>query len=133
MTTRPTDSVSRQVTIRNRAPAGSFTYAPADPTTGQTVELTSSADDLDGSVVERSWDLDGDGVYGDATGEVVSTVFEDSGAHSVGLKVTDDDGASSQPAVQTINVASDGPGTTPPPDSTPPPSSRPRRASRHQW
>jgi PKD repeat protein len=121
-------STSRQVTIRNRAPSASFTYAPADPVAGEEVELSSAASDSDGTVAEQRWDLDGDGVFDDATGAEVSTVFAAEGPQTVGLQVTDDDGAASAPALQTIDVrpAPPAPPEPPPPaGSTPPPASFP--------
>jgi large repetitive protein len=100
-----THSVSRPVTIRNRAPSGTFTYGPAAPVAGEPVQLRSTATDSDGSVAQRSWDLDGDGAFDDATGAEVSTRFAVGGAHTVGLQVVDDDGVAGTPDVQTINVA----------------------------
>ncbi len=110
-------AASSQLTIRNRAPSASFSYSPADPLTGDEVELSATAGDADGAVTEHRWDLDGDGAYDDATGPVVSTVFDEAGLHDVGLEVVDDDGASSSPAIETIEVA-ERPAPPPPP---PPP------------
>ena len=115
-----TSSTSRQVTIRNRAPRASFTYAPADPVAGDEVELSSGADDPDGTVANHRWDLDGDGDYDDATGPIVSTVFNDAGTYDVGLEVTDDDGASSTPAVEAIDVAARPASPQEPPAAAPP-------------
>ena len=110
-----TSSATRQLTIRNRAPSAAFTYAPAEPVAGETVELTSTATDPDGTVAEHRWDLDGDGAYDDATGEVASTVFPDQGTYEVGLRVTDDDAATGAPSVEAIEVAA----RPPAPPSTP--------------
>ena len=120
-----TSSTARSVTIHNRAPTAAFTVSPESPVAGDPVQLTSAASDSDGSVAEQRWDLDGDGVYDDATGSEVSTVFAEGGAHTVGLEVTDDDAAVGAPATRTIDVAvrptPPQPPVAPPPASFPPP------------
>lgn len=44
------------------------------------------------AIVTLSWDLDGDGQFGDATGKKVTTRFNTTGSKTVRLRVTDDDG-----------------------------------------
>jgi PKD repeat protein len=59
-----------------------------------TLDASRSADpDTEGSITRYEWDLDNDGVYGDATGATVTAVFGDQGTYPVGLRVTDDQGA----------------------------------------
>ena len=52
--------------------------------------------DVDGEIVSYEWDLDGDGSFETGTGSVpyAEVDFEDPGQYWVGLRVTDDDGAS---------------------------------------
>ncbi|SHG93917.1 PKD domain-containing protein [Halobaculum gomorrense] len=77
----------------NTAPSASFQVAPQSPIVGDSLTLDASdASDADGSIVGYAWDLDGDGDY-DATGRVVEHTYESSGTYEIGLRVTDDDGA----------------------------------------
>ena len=75
---------------------------------GSNVTLDASGSyDPDGTITSYEWDLDNDGQYDDATG--VSTTFNstDDGVLTVGVKVTDDDGAfdTAQATVTVNNVA----------------------------
>jgi hypothetical protein len=84
----------RSFELVNSPPAAPFTAAPATPLAGQDIVLTSQASDPDGGTLElvQSWDLDGDGVFGDATGPVAHAAFP-AGEHVVRLRVTDAKGA----------------------------------------
>jgi len=78
----------------NEPPSANFTWLPDEPTTDNVVTFDASASfDPDGTIVTYEWDFDGDGVYDDATGLTTSRSFTSAGDYSVGLKVTDDDGA----------------------------------------
>jgi PKD repeat protein len=93
---------TRTVDVGNRAPTAAFGYAPAAPSTGVEVTLTSSSSDPDGSIASYGWDLDGNGTYGDAAGSETHATFATPGSHTVGLQVTDDSGASD---VATVTIA----------------------------
>jgi PKD repeat protein len=80
----------------NTPPTASFTFAPDAPETGQVVQFTAVAGDPDGAadVKTISWDLNGDGTYGDATGPNASAVFLSArDDYTVGVQVTDAGGA----------------------------------------
>ncbi|HTN24766.1 MAG TPA: hypothetical protein VL120_12315 [Solirubrobacteraceae bacterium] len=80
-----------------------FTFTPLAPLTGEVVTFASvsTATGNANAIVSESWDLDGDGVFGDATGPVATATFGE-GAHVVRLRVVDGDGAE---AVATQEVA----------------------------
>jgi PKD repeat protein len=84
----------RSITV-NAPPNVSFTVTPAEPLVGQQVTLVSTSEDSEGPLAEQAWDLDGDGDFDDASGASVSGIFTSAGRHSVALRVTDADGASS--------------------------------------
>ncbi len=86
---------------------------------GYAVQLDASGStdpDLPNDTLTYAWDFDGDGEYDDATG--VTPTFSAAGLNgpatvTVGLRVTDDDGASDT-ATADINVTADANDTTPP-------------------
>ena len=107
------DTEIKTVTV-NAPPSASFSFTPEAPVVGDQVTLTSTAGDADGSIAETAWDLDGDSEFDDATGSSTTTSFATPGPHAVGLRVTDNRGASTT-ATGTIEVGDrppdPGPGT----------------------
>ncbi len=89
-----TATATRDIFVINRAPAASFDFSPATPVSGQTVTLTSTSSDPDGSIAGQAWDLDNDGEFDDASGSGTTTSFPTPGTKTVRLRVTDDQGAS---------------------------------------
>jgi glucose/arabinose dehydrogenase len=89
--------------------------ATANPTSGPaplTVQFNGSGSfDPDGDPLTYSWDLNGDGTYGDSTAVNPSFTYSTAGTYTVTLKVTDSHGASTVSAPLTITV---GGGNTPP-------------------
>jgi glucose/arabinose dehydrogenase/PKD repeat protein len=82
-------------TAANQAPAAAIT---ANPTNGP-VPLTVSFDgagssDPEGKPLSYSWDLNGDGTFGDAAGPTASYTYTTAGVYHPSLRVTDDQGAS---------------------------------------
>lgn len=98
------DSGSIPCTPANQPPTSSFTYAPSAPQRNEKVTFSSTSSDADGTIASQSWDLNGDGVFGDATGPSASTSFATTGPHTVRLRVTDDFGASTVSS-KTVDVA----------------------------
>jgi glucose/arabinose dehydrogenase len=75
----------------------------ANPTNGP-VPLTVSFDgtgssDPEGKPLSYSWDLNGDGTFGDATGPTASYTYTTAGVYHPSLRVTDDQGASGTASV----------------------------------
>jgi PKD repeat protein len=111
-----TDEVSHDVTVTsppppNQVPTAAFNFSPTEPTTDDQVSFNGSgSSDSDGSVAKYEWDLDGDGTYETDTGTTATTshTYGEEGTYPVGLRVTDDDGA-------TDEVSHDVTVTTPPP------------------
>jgi PKD repeat protein len=103
----------------NTRPVAGFDVAPSAPSTGATVALTSTASDADGAadLASTSWDLNGDGVFGDATGSTAQAVFLTAGTYRVGERVADKGGAA---AVATRDVVVTGPPASGPSDPSVP-------------
>lgn len=75
-------------------PAASFTASHAGAVSrGTRVDFTSTATDADGTIGSTTWDLDGDGIYGDAIGTTAGRTFATAGSFVVRMRVTDNDGA----------------------------------------
>jgi len=94
----------------NMAPSASFDVTPSSPETGETVTFdgVDSTDD-DGTIVEFSWDFDGDGIADESTADPESEhVYDDSGEYDATLTVEDDDGATATAEVTVEVDPSDG-------------------------
>jgi PKD repeat protein len=89
-------------------PGAAFGFTPAAPVTGQPVALTSTSNDRDRDITQQTWDLNGDGVFGDATGTTATVTFTTAGAHIVRLRVIDSGGRTATVA-RTIQVANAAP------------------------
>lgn len=89
----------------DQAPSAAFYHSPTTPNIGQWTTFTDISSDPDGDIVAVAWDLDGDAAFDDATGSRVSWTFETGGTHHVGVRVTDDDGATAT-TTQALNVTS---------------------------
>jgi plastocyanin len=79
----------------NLVPAAQYSASTDWPRTGTEVTFTDASTDADGAIVSRAWDLDDDGEFDDGTGAQVTRTYPTPGTRSVGLRVTDDDGAES--------------------------------------
>jgi hypothetical protein len=96
-------SAKRFVTV-HALPNADFSYTPAQPVVGQTVNFESLSTD-DGWIVLHQWDLDGDDANGFEYGsrDGASRVFTTAGQHVVRLRVNDNDGGE-KTVTKTITV-----------------------------
>src|SRR4029079_3251823 len=100
--------------------------ATATPTSGNaplTVNFdgSGSSDPDAGDTISYSWDLDGNGTFGDATVAKPSFTYSSAGTYSAVLRVTDNHGSATTSSPVTISVLSGGTstfGTTTPGAST---------------
>jgi PKD repeat protein len=88
------DIFARTVTV-NAPPQAGFHVAPENAFVGDSVTLSSTSFDSDGSLPRQEWDLDNDGQFDDANAAVVSARFGRPGTYPLKLRVTDSRGASS--------------------------------------
>jgi hypothetical protein len=96
----------------NTPPVAVATANPTGGTAPLTVQFTGSgSSDPDGDALTYSWDLNGDGAYGDSTTVNPSFTYATAGTYQVTLRVTDARGASSTSTPVTITV---GPGNAAP-------------------
>ena len=87
-----TDTTTTTVNLTNVAPTahigGPFTILE-----GSTLTLDASGSTDPGDDIARyEWDLDGDGVYDDATGATAAFISTEDGTFTIGVRVTDRDG-----------------------------------------
>lgn len=85
----------------NKPPVADFSFAPAQPAAGQTVQFTDKSTDPDGKVVAWAWDF-GDGTKPNQQNP--THIYQTAGTFKVKLTVTDDKGAQSTAAEKTITV-----------------------------
>jgi PKD repeat protein len=101
-----TATTTKTVTVTNRAPTASFTATPNPVAPGATVSFNASGSvDPDGTIAKYEWDLDGNGSYETNTGTTAATSksFTPAGAKTIGLRVTDNSGATGT-TTQTVTV-----------------------------
>ena len=81
----------------HRAPTALVVSRPIAPTVNQAVTLDASKSSDDGSIAKYEWDLNGDTTFETTTtGPTTATVFTTAGTKRIGLRVTDNDGATNQ-------------------------------------
>jgi PKD repeat protein len=82
-------------TVEINSPPIADANGPYYAEVGESIQLDGSGSyDSDGTIVSYEWDLDDDGQYDDATGEMPYYSWSTTGIHNIGLKVTDDDSGS---------------------------------------
>ena len=98
---------------KNRAPNGGFTISQNPAKTNTSITFDASAShDPDGTIAKYEWDLDGNGSYETNTGSkaTVAHTYSAEGEYTVGLRVTDNGGATGT-AVQTLTIINNLPPT----------------------
>ncbi|HEX8856229.1 MAG TPA: PKD domain-containing protein [Thermoleophilaceae bacterium] len=94
--------LSTDIQVTNRAPSARITL-PAKVVVNQPASFGGGgSSDPDGTLFQWEWDWDGDGFY-DALGSSASTTFTSYGQRRIGLRVTDNLGATAV-ATTTVNV-----------------------------
>ncbi len=90
----------------NQPPIASATATPTSGVAPLTVAFdgSGSTDPDPGDTISYSWDLNGDGVYGDSTVAKPTFTYTTPGTYSVTLRVTDSQGASSMSQPITISA-----------------------------
>src|SRR4051794_17096918 len=105
-------TVRRIAWTQNRAPMALATASLTSGTAPLTVQLDATgSSDPDGDPLSYSWDLNGDGLYGDATSSSLSQTYTQNGQVNVGLQVSDGRGGLDTTHV-TITVGAGGPTAT---------------------
>jgi glucose/arabinose dehydrogenase/PKD repeat protein len=105
-------TIRRITWSQNRPPVAKATASPTSGEAPLTVQFDATgSSDPDGDPLTYSWDLDGDGVYGDATSSTASHTYTQSGQTTVGLRVSDGRGGVGTDSV-TITVGGGGPTAT---------------------
>src|SRR5215467_12326994 len=87
-------------TAANQPPTAVITASPTSGPTPLTVSFDGTgSSDPEGKPLSYSWDLNGDGTFGDATGPTASFTYTTAGVYHPSLRVTDDQGASDTASV----------------------------------
>jgi glucose/arabinose dehydrogenase/PKD repeat protein len=87
-------------TAANQPPTAVITANPANGPVPLTVSFDGTgSSDPEGKPLSYSWDLNGDGTFGDATGPTASYTYTTAGVYHPSLRVTDDQGATDTASV----------------------------------
>ena len=96
-------------TAANQPPTAVITASPTNGPAPLTVSFDGTgSSDPEGKPLSYSWDLNGDGTFGDATGPTASYTYPTAGVYHPSLRVTDDQGTSDTASV-TVTVGNTAP------------------------
>jgi PKD repeat protein len=105
-----TGKYSSQVTVSDRPPVITFTASPSSVSTGQTVTVSITSSDPDGTISTTKVDW-GDGTVDSLTGgpqrdthQYTSTGSASSKTFAIAITVTDNSGSTSAPSTSTVSV-----------------------------
>jgi PKD domain len=105
-----TGKISSQVTVSDRPPVVTFTASPASVSTGQTVTVSITSSDPDGTISSTKVDW-GDGTMDTLTGapktdthQYTSTGSASSKTFAISITATDNSGSTSAPSTSTVSV-----------------------------
>jgi len=96
----------------NRPPAAAVTATPTQGSAPLTVQFDgsgSSDPDAGDAVAAYDWDLNGDGTFGDASGQRPTWTYRQAGEYTASLRVTDSYGARSTPATVHVSAGNTAP------------------------
>ena len=97
-------------TAANQPPTAVATASPANGPVPLAVSFDGSGStDPEGGPLSYTWDLNGDGTFGDATGATASYTYTTAGVYHPSLRVTDDQGASDTTTL-TVTAGNTAPG-----------------------
>ena len=87
-------------TAANQPPTAAMTASPTNGPVPLAVSFDGTgSSDPEGKPLSYSWDLNGDGTFGDATGPTASFTYATAGVYHPSLRVTDDQGATDTTSV----------------------------------
>ena len=90
---------TNRLIVLNSPPIADFTFTPAEPKVGDSVTFAADgSSDPDGSIASYAWDFDGNGTFdiqGGPSARTVVHTFDRDGNYNVTLRVTDNEGKSS--------------------------------------
>ncbi|MEM2259202.1 MAG: Ig-like domain-containing protein, partial [Candidatus Thermoplasmatota archaeon] len=87
----------------NDEPIANFNFYPENPTVGQTIYFNSTSYDIDGSLINWTWNFDNFFAYEENT----TYIYSEAGKHNVTLIVKDTDGATASIVKEVIVQISD--------------------------
>ncbi|RLF44761.1 MAG: hypothetical protein DRN29_07870, partial [Thermoplasmata archaeon] len=86
------ENITVDIEVKNLPPLANFSWNPSSPTSKEAVQFTDTSSDVDGSIVNYTWDF-GDGSYSEEKNP--SHTYYDNGVYIVTLTVMDNNGAKS--------------------------------------